>query len=300
MPTPLQRNLTGALWILGTCVAASTNALLVKLLGGQLHAFEIAFLRCVTAIAILAPIIFARGGIAAFHSRAIHSQLARGAFAGVGMMAAFYGFTQLPLALAVSLQFTKPLWVLILAAVLLRYRVGWSRGIATLVAFVGIVIAAGPEMSASPTPLLAMLAMLGAAVCMASTNLLVRNLSVDDPPIPSVLFLTLVCGAIAAVPAILVWRTPDAKEWLLLCGCGAVSSIAQYCTIRGLRLADVTVATPVEYSQIVIAALYGYLIFSEQPGLPLILGAALIVGSTLFILHNSAPPRRPLALRRRH
>jgi drug/metabolite transporter (DMT)-like permease len=142
-----------------------------------------------------------------------------------------------------------------------------------------VVIALRPSAASFTYP--ALIALLGSmffAVSMITTRVL-RGTS-DTMLVATQTLGTLLLGALAAPFG---WVTPSLRDLLLLCLLGVVALVAHACTNRSLKLAPASVVVPYQYTLIVWAILFGWLVFNDVPALLMLLGAAIIVAAGLFI-----------------
>jgi drug/metabolite transporter (DMT)-like permease len=269
----------GALWVVLSCLSITSMAALVKTLGAHLDSFQLAFFRAGFGLLIVLP--FALGaGWGVLRTRHIRLHLARGIAGTVAMMSGFYALTRLSLADATAITFTTPLFLTVLAALVLHEIVRWRRWSATALGFLGVLIMLRPgEGVLEPA---ALVALLGAA-CIASVRLVIKRLATSDGALTIILWFGLISTAASAVPAALVWRTPTLYELGLLVLLGCLASLTQVFMIRAYRIGEASALAPFEYFRLPFAMLYGILLFAELPDLYTLLGASIIVASTLYI-----------------
>ncbi|MGH6954963.1 MAG: DMT family transporter [Alphaproteobacteria bacterium] len=285
----------GALWILMSASAVSSQGALVKYLGGSLDSFEIVFLRCLFGLVLVAPFAAPHGlGVFLTGRPALH--VLRSLAGMASMTCGFYAVTRLPLADVTALTFTAPLFMIPLAVMVLGERVRWRRWTAALAGFSGVLIMARPSGSLHPAVLVALLG----ALFSASVYVLIKQMAATERAITMVVYFCLIGSAVSAVPAALVWRTPGPIEVVALFGVAALGAIAQVFSIRGWRTGEATALAPFEYSRLLFAGIFGYLFFTEVPDGFTVLGAGVIVASTLYIARREAraapsAEREPLA-----
>lgn len=211
--------------------------------------------------------------------------LFRGLLSGIAWFAYFASFARLPLATATVLSFTSVLFVTALAVPVLGEKVGWRRWSATLVGFAGVLVIVRPGAVEVGWPVLAAIfsAFLGAAI-MLTTKLLSRS----EKTSTIMFYIGLVTTAIAlpvAAPG-LAW--PGWWNLLLLACTATCGPVAMLLWINALRMADASLLAPISYARLIFAAVFGLVLFGEMPDLWLAAGAALIVGSTLYITRREA------------
>ena len=290
----LPNNVRGALWILAASILFSAMAAVVKTLGTRLDSFQIAFFRCVFGLAVILPFMV-RAGPEVFRTRRLPLHVFR-ALAGVtAMFCGFYAITHLPLADATAISFAKPLFMIVLAVLFLRETVRWRRWTATAIGFCGVLIMIRPgESGLDP----AMIAALFGTLCVAVVVVLIKRLSTTEAPLTILFTFGVVSTLVSAVPAAFVWRTPSLEELVLLILVGTLGAAGQSCGIRGFRVGEATAVVPFDYSRLLFAGVFGYLLFGDVPTMHTLAGAALIVVSTLYIALREAHLGKPASSNR--
>jgi drug/metabolite transporter (DMT)-like permease len=283
----LPPNTRGALWILLSAVCFTTMTVLIRRLSAYsspVQAFygNVAILCVMTPVILCAPrrvLLVNRLGLTVFRS----------ACSVCGVMLYYYAYQKMPLAEANALSFTRALWIAPLAAVLLRERVGLSRWLALAVGFSGVLLIARPSI-ATPVGwphLAALLSALLLAMGATGVKMLTR-----DQGTATILSWTAVLGVLfSAIPAFVVWRWPTLPDLALLVALGFASLAAQLTYIRGMAIGDATALAPVDYSRLVFAVGVGFLLYRETPSLMTVIGTAVIVVATLFVVLQDARRR---------
>jgi drug/metabolite transporter (DMT)-like permease len=195
-------------------------------------------------------------------------------------IAAFFLATVwLPLADAVTYYLATPIFVTALSALLLGEQVGWRRWSAVLIGFCGVVIALQPSVQSVSWP--AMIA-LGGSMAFATTLLITRILrTTPDIVLASTQFAgTLVFGILVAPFG---WITPTAGSLGFFIAAGTVSVIALFCVNRSLKLAPASTVVPYQYSMILWAVMFGYVVFGDVPSMATLAGAAIIIAAGFYI-----------------
>jgi drug/metabolite transporter (DMT)-like permease len=256
-----------------------------ELLGaGGMHPFEISFGRSLVALAAMLPFIW-RAGPGVLRSNHLGIHLTRGTAGGIAMICAFYTLTKIPLADFTALSFTTPLFILLLAALILGERVGPRRWGAVAVGFLGVLVMIRPGAGAfDPNALGALVMALGIAIAVV----LVKRLPPSESQITMLTYFCLVSLAISAAPAALVWRQPTATEALLLAAIGLLGVGSQSLMIRAFRAGEASFVAPFEYSRLLFAAALGSFLFAEAPDPWSYLGAAIIVAATLYLARQGS------------
>jgi S-adenosylmethionine uptake transporter len=275
------RTLTGI--ALAGCgwAAFSAQDALVKWLVVKLPVPEVLFARSVAIVAV-ASFVARRGDLRAMLERRNFMAIGtRAALILIAWLAYYTASRSLQLAELVTLYFAAPLFVVAMSNPILGEIVGPWRWLATIVGFCGVLIAA--NLSSAPDVWPALLALF-AALSWAGTTILARNLSQAVSTaalmVGSNLCFVIVCGL--AGPFLFVW--PDAFSFALLALLGLVGSLGQYFLFEGLRRAPASALAPFEYSSLAWAIFWGWTIFGDFPTRHVLVGAAIILTSGLFML----------------
>ena len=206
-------------------------------------------------------------------------QLLRMVLSTAEVAAFFVAVVYLPLADVITYYLACPIFVTALSAIILREQVGWRRWSAVVVGFCGVLIALQPSAQTVSWP--ALIALAG-SFCFAVLMIVTRSLRAT-PDI--VLAATQFAGtfSVGLVLAPFAWRTPGLPDLGLFVLAGCISIVALLCTNRSLKLAPASVVVPYQYSMIVWAVMFGYVVFGDVPQVSTIVGAAIIIGAGLYI-----------------
>ena len=276
-------NLLGIGFILLACLTMTISALLIRTIGKDLGSFEVVLIRCsFTLFYVL--ILNARLGPALFTSPRPLLLIIRSVILCIIVLGNFYAIVHLPLVQVTALQFTKPLFLVVLAALFLSEKIRLPRTLATLCGFIGIVIILQPGAEAHPVQIIALTAAMSMALIAVITKKMTKDHSTNTLVFYGNLFIILVCIG----PTIAYWQTPSLVQLAMIAGLGLSAYAGQVCMVQAYRYGEATVVTPFEYVRIIFIAIAGFLIFSEIPDNWTILGAIIICASTLFIALREA------------
>lgn len=256
-------------------------AILLKLLN-QAHYPEsqMIFFRCAAGIVAILPFAL-RAGISAFHVKRPWTVARRCFFSTLGFFASFYAFAHLPLADAQAISFSRVLFITILAVWLLNEKVGVRRWAAVMIGFVGVIIMLRPTGDTPPN--IATLAALASAFLFGVTIVTVKDLTRDHSSLTLVAYTNIFTTVVGLPFAFLAWKQPSFVDFLLFLGMGFAGVGAQSCYVRALSTADASLMGLIDYVRLPLAIFFGWLIFQERPDLWMLLGAAIIISSTLYI-----------------
>jgi drug/metabolite transporter (DMT)-like permease len=265
------------LMLIGVCMFSFGDAL-GKVLVASYPVSELLLLRAAVPLAMLLMLIWRQRAMLPRLERP-GLQLLRMVLSTAEVAAFFVAVVYLPLADVITYYLACPIFVTALSAIILREQVGWRRWSAVIVGFCGVLIALQPSAQTVSWP--ALIALAG-SFCFALLMIVTRSLR-TTPDI--VLAATQFTGtfSVGLVLAPFTWRMPGLPDLGLFVLAGCISIVALLCTNRSLKLAPASVVVPYQYSMIVWAVMFGYVVFGDVPSAATIVGAAIIIGAGLYI-----------------
>jgi drug/metabolite transporter (DMT)-like permease len=284
MPHPVtgvaQRPLLGILFMmLATSLFPVMNGL-VKVLSAGYASEQIIWARTASHLVFVLLLFGPQLGWRIFRTARPGVQLARSLASLASTTLFFSGVKFIPLAEAASISFMSPFIVALLAVPMLGEAVRLSRLAAVAVGFLGVVVVIRPGGDVFNW---ASLLIVGSSLCYATYQILTRYVAGEDRPETSVVYSALVGTVVMTGVVPFFWTTPSPADALLLASLGVLGGLGHYCVARALTYATASVASPFQYWQLVGSVLVGYLLFADLPDRYTWLGAALIIGSGLFI-----------------
>ncbi|MEX2642368.1 MAG: DMT family transporter [Acetobacterales bacterium] len=282
----LPDNVVGALWMLAAGLLFTVMMAMMKQLTLELPVALIVFLRMFAALLFILPaLVWAGGGTWRLaRTRFLRLQLARSLLGFLSLALFTFGLSRIILADAVAIQFTTPLWSVLLSVLVLGEVVRVRRWTATVVGFVGVLMIAKPGVGMDP----AMFAVVGSALCVSVVMLLLRRLGRTESPLTTIFYVQLV-GSVLPLPfAVAVWQWPTVVQWWLVAAIGLTAAIGQYCFTRAFERGEVSIVAPMDYVRLPVAAALGFMLFAELPDVIAVSGMALIVGSAWYIATREA------------
>jgi drug/metabolite transporter (DMT)-like permease len=249
-----------------------------KFLVGTYSVGQLLFLRACAALLLMSPLIW-RQRHDFFHLERPWLQLLRVTLSTLDVAGFFLASVYLPLADVITYYLAGPIFVTAMSAIFLGERVGWRRWTAILVGFCGVLIALRP--SAQTVSLPALIA-LGGSLSFATLMLITRSLrKTPDIVMASSQFVgTFLLGAVLSV---FHWVPPSPGSLVIFALAGCISVTALFCVNRSLKLAPASVVVPYQYSMIVWAVIFGFVVFGDVPKIATIVGAAIIIGAGFYI-----------------
>jgi drug/metabolite transporter (DMT)-like permease len=218
-------------------------------------------------------------------TRATRLQIVRSLLLMSATVLFFNALRFIPLADAVSLNFTAPLLIVAFSIPLLGEHVGPRRWIAVAIGFLAMMIIIRPGSGVFHW---ASLLVVASATCYALYQIVTRRLSAIDHPLTTLFFSGLMGAFVFTLLVPFYWRWPTAVDWVLLALVGIIGALAQYALIRAVEGAALSLLAPFTYTQIIMATAIGYLWFGDFPDRFTILGAAIIILCGLYIAHREA------------
>ena len=280
----LPPNVQGALWLVSGGFIFTSTSVMIRLLSAQIESVQTAFFRAVISVVLLLPMI-AAGRVKPWQSKRIAGHFWRTFMGTTSMVLGFYAVTMLPLADATAIAFSQPLFSVVVAALIAGEKVRWRRWSATVIGFVGVLVMVRPgEGSLQAGALVA----LANAATVALSIYLVKRLSDSETPLMILTQFALFSTVLLAVPAILVWRWPDVWGWLLAIGVALSATVGQYFWVQAFKAGEMSAVAPFEYLRLPFAVFVGWLIWGEMPVIWTYVGAAIVIGSALYIAHREA------------
>src|SRR5438477_5092712 len=239
---------------------------------------QLLWLRACAALLVLLPLIW-RHRVAFLQLERPWLQLLRVTLSTIEVAAFFLATVYLPLADVITYYLACPIFVTALSGIVLREKIGWRRWSAVLIGFCGVLIALRPSANSVSWP--ALIALAG-STSFAFLMLITRSLrATPDIVLASTQFIgTFTLGALMAPFG---WVTLQLSSLGLFALAGAISVSALMCVNRSLQLAPASVVVPYQYSMIVWAVMFGYVVFGDVPSLATVIGAAIIIAAGIYI-----------------
>ena len=279
-PAPVK----GVLWMLVSAAALAGLTGVVRHMSAGLPPFEIAFFRSFFGLLILAPWLM-RSGLGVLRTKRLGLYTMRCALGAATMLMWFTAISMVPLADAVALGFTSPLFVILGAALFLGEVVRGRRLGATLCGFAGALIILRP--GGGVLDLGAVLVLLS-AVTLAGANLSVKELSRTEPVQAIVTYMVIFMVPLTFIPALLVWQTPTPAQLAELAGLAAVATLGNYAMTRAVAVADASAVMPYDYARLPFVALIGFFVFGETSDAATWIGAGVIAVASLYLAHHES------------
>ncbi len=267
--------LKAALWMSGSIVSFTAMAVAARQVKGVHDSFEIMTARSLIGLGLVLVIGAALGQLGSISRQRLSGHFWRNLVHFTGQNLWFWALTMIPLAQVFALEFTSPIWVILLSPLLLGESLTRQKLISAGLGFAGILIVARPDLSnISP----GVLAAAGSAVSFAATSILTKRLTRGETIIGILYWLTLFQSAFGVIGAgydgVFAWPTAQTLPWLVLIGfCGL---LAHFSLTSALSLAPASFVVPIDFIRLPVIAVVGALLYAEPLDPYVFIGGAVI------------------------
>jgi drug/metabolite transporter (DMT)-like permease len=278
------------LMIVATILFAGASAA-SKWLVGIYPVGEVLFLRSLSSLITGAAMILPVSGLSVFATERPRDHILRGTSQSISQLSLLLAFSLMPLAGAVAINFSSPLFAALVSIVWLKERAGFARWAALLIGFVGVLIVTNP--GANSLTLGALFALVN-AIMYGSVTVAVRGMTRTESANTLVLWQLTVLAFFHSFLLFFGWRWPTPFDAVLLFGTGFTNAIGQWFWTRSLHLAPAAAVTPFYYLMLVWSLVIGFLVWGDIPTVSLLIGSAIVVTTGLFLfLREARLQRRP-------
>ncbi len=272
----------GIALVTGTTLCFATLDASAKWLVQSLPVFQVVWLRFLTHVLITSALLAPRYGRELVRVHSWKLQGLRGLMMAMMTALNFWALQYLQLAETGAIQFSVPIMIAVVSAFWLGEHLDARRWAAIAVGFAGVLLVIRPGTSAFHP---AILLSVGNAVLYAAFNLLTRRMAATESPAATQLMSAMVPAVLLAPIALAQWQWPaNAWTWGVVCLCGLCGGMGHFGVTLAHRYASAAVLGPFLYQQILYMTLWGWLLFSQVPDAFVIAGAAVVVGSGLYLL----------------
>lgn len=269
-------------WMSVALVSFCLMAIGARELSDELPVFQVLFFRSLVGLLCLSPILFFSKYRIKTNRLRLHTL--RNIFHFGGQYGWFLGIGLLPLAEVFALEFTVPIWTLIIAAIFLGEKISTRKIISICLGTLGVIVIVQPGYAIFD---LASLIVLVAAICYAVSHTATKSLSVSESAVGILFYMSLIQLPIGFLLSISGWLWPEGVEWFWLIVIGITGLSAHYCLVRAMKYTEITTIVTLDFLRLPLIALVGVLFYSEQ------FNAALLLGGVLVLIGNLVSIRKP-------
>ncbi len=285
----LSAPLRGAIWMIMGGLSLVVMSADIRYLVPKFSILELIFLRSVISLCLILPWAL-RGGAGVLRTRRLGLHVFRNAIHYLGNLGWFLGVILVPLADVAALQFTIPLFLVVMAALILRENIGPHRWWATAIGFTGMLVIVRPGY----IPIgLGAVALVLSSMFYASSQTATKILSRTDSPNLVLFYMTVIFVPMSFVPALFGWVTPGLDDVVPMLVLGITGFTAHFCIIRSFAAADASFVIPFDFLRLPMSAVAGFLLFHEQPDMWVWIGASIIFASAYYNTRRETRPAPP-------
>lgn len=275
-----------AFWMIGAITSFTLMAIAGRTVSYELDTFEIMLYRSLTGIVIVVGVAWSTGAIRQVRRNRLGLHALRNICHFTGQNLWFYAITVIPLAQVFALEFTTPIWVMLLSPLLLRERLTAVGLASAVVGFLGVLIVARPD----PANLsVGLIAAATCAVFFALTAIFTRKLTRTET-ITTILFYLTVMQAVfglicAGYDGDIALPSAESVPWVVLIGCAGL--LAHFCLTKALSIAPATIVMPIDFVRLPTIAVVGMLLYDEPLEILVFVGAALIFAANYINISSA-------------
>ena len=255
-----------------------------KLIGIDYHPTQITFARGIIVLIFLSPLIYKLGGFNFLKTKKPILHFFRSIAGLVGNLMFFFAFQRLPVADVTVISQAVPIFSGILAIFFLKEIIGWRRWTAIFIGFLGVIIAINPSGEIALASIYALVATLMWSI----TIIFLRLLGTTEHPVKTVFYFMLISVIITSLFQPFLWKQPSLDIILLFFGLGTTAFITQILMTYALQKAPASIVSPFNYSGIVWAIVFDYMIWNSTPVMTTIIGGLIITITGIYIFRREA------------
>ena len=255
-----------------------------KLIGIEYNAVQITFARAIVVLILLMPFIYKLGGLNFLKTKKPFLHFFRGLAGLIGNVMFFLAFQRLPVADVTVISQAVPIFSCILAIIFLGETIGWRRWTAITIGFLGVIIAINPSVNIAVASLYA----LGGTLMWSITIIFLRLLGSTEHPVKTVFYFMLVSVIVTSIFQPFLWKEPSFEVILLFIGIGIAALLTQLLMTYALQKAPASIVSPFNYTGIVWAIIFDYIIWNAHPMFATIFGGIIITISGIYIFKREA------------
>jgi drug/metabolite transporter (DMT)-like permease len=274
----------GMLWAAASGLVLCTLNTIVRSITLNLDPYQSLFLRYFCGLLVMLPLL--RHGLALYRPKDIKGQFLRGAVHTVGLVLWFTALPKITLADMTALGFTGPIFIMLGAAWFLGEPMRRDRWIAALIGFSGVLVVVAPQLTGEAGWYT--LIMLASSPMFAASFLITKALTRYEKPGVIVFWQSLTVSAFALPLALLHWQHPTPMQWVGFGFAGVLGSVGHYCMTRAFQITDISATQSLRFLDLVWSSLFGWLIFADIPSSSTLLGAMVILFSTIWIARRES------------
>lgn len=271
------------LWMMGTLLSFSLMAIGARELSSEMGTPQTLFFRSVIGLLVVSGFILLSKQTALFQTLHIKKHAFRNLFHFGGQYGWFVGIGLLPLANVFALEFTVPIWTLVIAVLALGERVTLHKVLAIALGLLGVLVILKPGLEIIDASALIVLA---SAFCYGVSHATTKSISQHDHAMTILFYMCLIQLPIGLLLALTHWVWPSGVQWLWLLLIGMTALSAHYCMVKAMHHADASTVVTLDFLRLPLIALVGIVLYAEPFELSLILGGLLMLMGNIISLRG--------------
>ena len=282
----------GIFYMIGATIMFAGSSAASKWLVASYPVGEVLFTRTAVSLVACALFIIPQTGLAVFRTHRLGHHVMRSVSQGFSQTFLLIAFSLMPLASAIAINFSAPLFAALVSALLLKEAVGLARWSALLVGFCGVLIVTQPG---AETFQIGALFALANAILYGSVTAAVRGMTATESAETLTLYQLTLLTALFALFLPLGWISPTPVDagWIVFNGVS--NAVGQYWWTRALHLAPASAVAPFYYLSLIWASILGFAIWGDVPTIALVTGSVVVVASGLFLIWRESSARQAIA-----
>ena len=271
-------------WMTGTLFSFSLMAICARELSQEIATPQTLFFRSAIGLVCISIILLVSNERVKIQTNRLGLHTLRNIFHFAGQYGWFLGIALLPLAEVFALEFTVPIWTLIIAALVLGEKITARKVAAIMLGTLGVVVILQPGVAIIDT---ASFIVLASAICYAVSHTTTKSLSSSDSAMSILFYMCLVQLPIGVFLSLSSWVWPAGLQWLWLLVIGLIALSAHYCMVKAMQYAEATTVVTLDFFRLPLIALVGVLLYSEQ------FEFSLLIGGLLMLIGNIVSLKQP-------
>lgn len=268
----------GIFWMIVSCIAFSSMWVLIRYASQDVHAFVIVFFRNFFGTLVLVPMMVRNKGLMKLNR--VKANLRRATSGFIATTGTFYAVSHAPMATALSINYTAPLFATVGAVLFLGEKIHFRRVAALIIGFAGMLIVVRPgALPMTPGVLAAMIS----AVSTAFSIIAIRQLVASDDSRSVAAWTFILMTPPSLVVALFFWTWPPANVWPLLFAIGCAAAVGQLSMNRAFALAETSAILPYDFVRFGLVTLAGITFFHERLDAFTVVGGIVIFAATVYL-----------------
>jgi drug/metabolite transporter (DMT)-like permease len=281
--------LLGIAFMIAATVLFAATAALAKWLAATYPVGEVMFFRSFCSLVVCSAFVLPFNGLSVFATARPRDHLVRGLSQSVSQTFTVLAVSMMPLAGAIAINFSAPLWSALLSVLWLREGAGMARWMALLTGFVGVLVVTHP--GADSLQIGALFA-LGNAILYGTVTVAVRGMTATESTATLLMWQMVTMAVLHSLLLLFGFRVPTYLDAAMLVLGGVANAAGQFLWTKALLLAPATAVSPFYYLMLVWALVIGYVVWGDVPTAALLVGSGIVVGCGLFLIWYEARSRR--------